>query len=81
MNAYRDADKGGFVRCTEEDYYEALNVLPPIYFRGGFAMSEPYDGFGKLTRFYCFWKVGNNFWCSLCTLAEARAVRNIPECV
>jgi uncharacterized protein DUF1419 len=32
-----------WVRITPEDYDYMLNVLPPIYFSGGFAVSEAYD--------------------------------------
>jgi hypothetical protein len=28
-------------RITEADFWYCLEVLPPIYFRGGFAVSEP----------------------------------------
>lgn len=78
MNVCREADKGGFVECSREDYEEALGALPPVkYFRHGFAMGEPHDGFGENTRYYCFWKFNGRFWCSLRTLKEASAIADI----
>jgi hypothetical protein len=34
------ADPGAWCEITEEDYWYCLEVLPPYYFDGGFAVSE-----------------------------------------
>lgn len=53
------------------DYF--LNVLPPKYFRGGFACSEPvcYDSEAGAETFQCFVRVAGRPLTRVCTLAQA----------
>ena len=36
----RRADRTVWARISEEEYWDALNVLPPMYCRGGFQVCE-----------------------------------------
>ena len=60
-----EAAAGAVVKVTEEEYYEALEVLPPIYLRGSswFAVSEAnnHDRFGD-PIFYCFARIRGKFY-------------------
>lgn len=62
------------VPVTEEHYWYALEVLPPIYGRGCFAMGEAADHTptGE-TVYYCFRAKGNQFTAFYGTLPEAEA--------
>lgn len=67
-----DAVRGDtWTETTEEHYYEALEAVPPIYFRGGFAMGEAHSGGG--TIYYAFSVVDGRYFARLLSLAEAPA--------
>jgi hypothetical protein len=67
---------GELVEVTEEDYMEALEVLPPIYIRDAtwFAVSEIYthnrDGHPV---YYCFGRINGKYYGVLGTLPDAKA--------
>jgi len=66
------------VEVTEEEYWEALEVLPPIYIKGTswFAVSEAYShtyvtGHAEPV-YHCFAKIGGKYWGTLGTLPAAK---------
>jgi hypothetical protein len=63
------------VEITEEDFYDALEVLPPIYLKGAswFAMSEPKTHTEKNEPvYYCFARIQGTFYGVIGTTGEAR---------
>jgi hypothetical protein len=62
------------VKIEEEDYYEALEVLPPIYLKGAswFAMGEAHSHAGNgEPRHHCFARICGEFYGLLGTRSEA----------
>ena len=72
------APPGIWCEISEAQMMEALEVLPPIYFPGGFAVSEPlrHDGNGDPV-YLCVVTIGEQYWVVEATIARARReVRN-----
>jgi len=60
------------IEVTEEVYNYALEVLPPLAWKGGFfAMGEPYSHAGVVPTYYCFVKINGKFYCNVNTIEEA----------
>lgn len=59
---------------TEDDADYCLEVLPPIYFRGGFAVSEPviHDGHNRPV-YLCVKREGGKFFAKLSAIADVDA--------
>jgi len=59
---------------TEKDWWYCLEVLPPIYFAGGFAVSEAYgnDEQGRAT-YWCCVQVGSRYFGKHMAVAEMPA--------
>lgn len=53
-----ETDPSLWHRITEADAYEVLCCLPPIYFPGGFACSEPWRSVGDEFTYLAVAKVG-----------------------
>lgn len=69
----------GPVEVTEDDYWYALEVLPPIYLhgrsRGGFAMGEALTSNGHNEPvYYCFTKQADKYFGCKGTIEEAREI-------
>lgn len=62
---------GAWCRITEAHYWELLGVLPPKYFPGGFAVSEPIRDVPEGTVYLCVVAKGNSYYCKATTIAEA----------
>jgi len=64
------------LKIEEEDYYEALEVVPPIYLKGAswFAMGEvkSHRGDGE-PIYYCFARIAGEFFGMTGTRSEAEA--------
>ncbi len=74
----RGAGSPGWFETTEAVYDNQLGVLPPIYFRGGFMVSEPADHDGRGVPIYAaFVKVGPRYFVR--EVPEDRAVRAAAE--
>lgn len=81
MSAWAKVEKqpGAWVEITDEDYWEALEVMPPIYFSGGFAVSEPTRHTAEDVPVYlCIKQLTtkdgvSRSWAREATIAEARA--------
>jgi hypothetical protein len=73
LKPYRDG-LPVFVEITEEQMWTALEVLPPIYFRGGFAVSEPQCHDRTNTPVYaCVVTKGKRYFLRYGTVKEAEA--------
>lgn len=74
---WRDA----WCEISEEHYYYCLEVLPPLYVEGGFAVSEPLtnDADGRAVYLVCA-HVGRGYFARVSTKADAaghvRALRD-----
>lgn len=62
---------GQLVEITEEQYEHMLNVLPPIYARGCFAMGEPVDHTPEGVTFHWAARRGDKFFGCYGTRAQA----------
>jgi len=75
---------GAWCSITETYYWELLNVLPPLYFPGGFAVSEPIRDSDQGTIYLCVVTKGDpdnplrkpEYFCKATTIAEA--AREVP---
>lgn len=76
MNHYeRIKQAGEVVEVTEDEYWESLEVLPPIYIKGvsWFAVSEAYSHNGKGEPIYhCFAQIAGKYYGTIGTTEEAR---------
>ena len=63
--------QGVLVEITEEQHDYMLNVLPPIYARGCFAMGEPVAHSADGVTFHWAGKRGNKFFVCYGTKAQA----------
>jgi hypothetical protein len=63
------------VEVTEEQYWEALEVLPPIYLKGvsWFAVSEAWSHNGNgVPIYHCFAQIAGKHFGTVGTCVEAR---------
>jgi hypothetical protein len=64
--------RGAWVEVSEERWEYCLNVLPPIYFRGGFAVSEAsWHTAGNVPVYLCLVTVKGTRYAQELTIAEA----------
>lgn len=63
--------EGVLVEITEEQYQYMLNVLPPIYARGCFAMGEPVAHSTDGVTFHWAGKRGNKYFACYGTRPQA----------
>lgn len=69
-----DANPGAWCATSAEDADYCLEVLPPIYFRGGFAVSEPIRHTAEDVPVYlCLVQAGGVTFARQCTVKEAAA--------
>ena len=67
-----DAHPGAWVECSAEHWMYCLEVLPPIYFAGGFAVSEAVrDGATGAPVYLCLVHIGSRYFARELTLYEA----------
>jgi len=68
---YKAPKPWGWRKITKADANYCLEVLPPIYFSGGFAVSEPviHDGAGRPV-YLCVKRERGGFCAKLSTIAE-----------
>jgi hypothetical protein len=77
MNAWQRAEQnpGTWIPITEDEHDELLGVLPPIYFPGGFAVSEAIRHNGQGQPVYlCVRKAGGCHFAQELTIREAIAL-------
>lgn len=80
--SWEDSLCGDWKEVTEEDYDDALNVLPPVgWYGGGFFMSERYTG--NVSSFYQ--KLNGKYYSSLQRMSTPRKailddLRTFAEC-
>lgn len=65
------AEREMWREINANEMQESLEVLPPKYFRGGFAVSEAYDSNSKGIVYACIVTVGKRYFMRLCTINEA----------
>jgi hypothetical protein len=70
------AGENAWREVSSEFADDALNVLPPIYFTGGFLVSEPYTHDPKTGCgvYACFAEIGRRHFARYATRAEAPAL-------
>jgi len=66
------ANRGAWVEVSEERWSYCLEVLPPIYYPGGFAVSEAswHDGRGRAV-YLCLSTVNGKHYAQEMTIADA----------
>lgn len=69
-----DANPDAFVEISEETYWYCLEVLPPLYFPGGFAVSEAQRHTAEGAPVYaCIFPAGGRYFARYRTLPQAAA--------
>ena len=77
ISNFCDANGAEKNKCevSEEMHDEMLNCMPPIYFSGGFQVSEPYDSRGGFFTYGTFTNCGGRyFYRGNLTKSEAKAL-------
>lgn len=67
------AAQGQLVEIDEEQYQYMLDVLPPVYARGCFAMGEPVEHTAQGVTFHWAGKRGEKFFACYGTKAQAES--------
>lgn len=63
------------IPVTPEMWHYALEVLPPLAWSGKFfAMAEAYSHKDNVPTYYCFDKIGNQYYVTIDTIDQARKV-------